>query len=568
MERYHSPRIVEAGELDELTLPGEVQLALDDLAGSVREGLLALSVGVGLKVLDELLEEELAALVGPKGTHNPERTANRHGSRSGRVVLGGRKVSVRRPRARSLDGRELRLRTYAHFASDDLLSERTVETMLAGLSTRRHRRALEPTGTDDRSVSKSAVSRRFVARTRRCLAELMARPVPDDLLVLMLDGVQLAGHTCLCALAIRADGSKVPLGLWEGATENAAVATALLSDLVDRGLDTSQGVLCVIDGAKALRKAIRDVLGGRKVSVRRPRARTREGRELRLRTYARFASDDLLSKRTVETMLAGLSTRRHRAALEPTGTDDRSVSKSAVSRRFVERTRRCLAELMARPVPSDLVVLMLDGVQLAGHTCLCALAIRADGTKVPLGLWEGASENAAVCRRALADLGERGLTAERGLLVVIDGSKALRSAVGEALGAKAAVQRCRRHKEQNVLGHLPEGERPWVKRKLREAWMLERAELAERRLLELARTLATTNPIESMLSICRERARNVKRWRGGEMAMRWTAAGMLDAERSFRRVKGFRGLPQLAAALRRHAADVDRKEVRDFKTAA
>ena len=431
MERYHSPRIVEAGELDELTLPGEVQLALDDLAGSVREGLLALSVGVGLKVLDELLEEELAALVGPKGTHNPERTANRHGSRSGRVVLGGRKVSVRRPRAR-----------------------------------------------------------------------------------------------------------------------------------------------------------------------------TREGRELRLRTYARFASDDLLSKRTVETMLAGLSTRRHRAALEPTGTDDRSVSKSAVSRRFVERTRRCLAELMARPVPSDLVVLMLDGVQLAGHTCLCALAIRADGTKVPLGLWEGASENAAVCRRALADLGERGLTAERGLLVVIDGSKALRSAVGEALGAKAAVQRCRRHKEQNVLGHLPEGERPWVKRKLREAWMLERAELAERRLLELARalearrpgaaaslreglaetltitrlgvradstlgrTLQTTNPIESMLSVCRERARNVKRWRGGEMALRWTAAGMLDAERSFRRVKGFRGLPQLAAALRRHAADVDKKEVRDFPTAA
>jgi transposase-like protein len=346
------------------------------------------------------------------------------------------------------------------------------------------------------------------------------------------------------------------------------------------------------------------VLGGRKVRVRRPRARSLDGRELRLRTYAHFASDDLLCERTVETMLAGLSTRRHRRALEPTGTDDRSVSKSAVSRRFVARTRRCLTELMARPVPSDLLVLILDGVQLAGHTCLCALAIRADGSKEPLGLWEGASENAAVCRRALADLGERGLTAEGGLLVVVDGSKALLKAVSEALGEKACVQRCRRHKEQNVLGHLPESERPWVKRKLREAWTLERAELAERRLVELARalepkrpgaaaslregltetltitrlgirtdstlgrTLQTTNPIESMLSICRERARNVKRWRGGEMALRWTAAGMLDAERSFRRVKGFRGLPQLAAALRRHAADVDRKEVRDFKTAA
>jgi putative transposase len=346
------------------------------------------------------------------------------------------------------------------------------------------------------------------------------------------------------------------------------------------------------------------VLGGGKVQVRRPRARTTDGWELALRADAHFASDELLSERTVETMLAGLSTRRHRAALEPTGTDDRSVSKSAVSRRFVARTRRALAELLARPVPDDLVVLMLDGVQLAGHTCLCALGIRADGTKLPLGLWEGAAENAAVCRRALADLHERGLTAERGLLIVIDGSKALRKTVGDALGAKACVQRCRRHKQENVLGHLPEGERPWVRRKLREAWAFQDADLAERRLSELARaleprrpgaaaslregiretltitrlgisgqralgrTLASTNPIESMLSICRERARNVKRWRSGEMALRWTAAGMLDAERSFRRVKGFRELPTLQAALRRHAADIDRKEVRDFPTAA
>jgi len=280
------------------------------------------------------------------------------------------------------------------------------------------------------------------------------------------------------------------------------------------------------------------------------------------------------------------------------------VSKSAVSRRFVARTRRSLAELMARPVPEDLVGLMLDGVVLAGHTCLCALGIRADGTKIPLGIWEGASENAAVCRRALADLQERGLQAERGLLVVIDGSRALRKAVADAFGCKAAVQRCRRHKQENVLGHLPEAERPWVRRKLREAWALSDADQAERRLRELAsalapkrpgaaasvreglqetltvtrlglrpgsalgRTLASTNPIESMLSICRERGRNVKRWRGGEMALRWTAAGMLDAERSFRRVKGFRDLAALQAALRRQAADIDRKEVEDFATAA
>lgn len=233
MEDYHSTRIVDRGELDGLSLPGEVQLALDDLAGSVREGLLALSVAVGLKVMEELLEEELSALVGPKGRHDPERTATRHGSRRGQVVLGGRKVQVRRPRARTREGRELALQSYAHFASDDLLCERTVETMLAGLSTRRHRACLEPTGTEDRSVSKSAVSRRFVARTRRALAELMARPLPEDLLVLMLDGVQLAGHTCLCALGIRADGQKVPLGIWEGASENAAVCRRALADLQD-----------------------------------------------------------------------------------------------------------------------------------------------------------------------------------------------------------------------------------------------------------------------------------------------------------------------------------------------
>ena len=270
MERYHSPRIAEAGRLDGLSLPGEVRVALDELAGSVREGLLALSVGVGLKVLDELLEEELVALVGPKGRHDPERSANRHGSRTGQVVLGGRRLQVRRPRARTRAGRELELRTYAHFACDDLLGERTVETMLAGLSTRRHRAALEPTGTVDRSVSKSAVSRRFVERSRRALAELLARPVPDDLVVLLLDGVVLAGSTCLCALGIRADGTKVPLGLWEGASENAAVCRRALADLAERGLSAERGLLVVIDGAKALRKAVDGALGA-KAAVQRCR---------------------------------------------------------------------------------------------------------------------------------------------------------------------------------------------------------------------------------------------------------------------------------------------------------
>ena len=274
MEDYQTTRIVDRDELGGVSLPGEVQLALDDLAGSVREGPLALSVGVGLKVMEELLEDELLALVGPKGKHDPERTALRHGSRSGQVVLGGRKLQVRRARARTLDGGELRLRAYANFASDDLLGERTLETMLARLSTRRHRACLEPTGTEDRSVSKSAVSRRFVARTRRSLAELMARPVPEDLVCLMLDGVVLASHTCLVALGIRADGTKIPLGIWEGASENAAVCRRALADLVERGLSAEQGLLVCIDGSKALRKAVVDALG-QKAAIQRCRRHSR-----------------------------------------------------------------------------------------------------------------------------------------------------------------------------------------------------------------------------------------------------------------------------------------------------
>lgn len=214
------------------------------------------------------------------------------------------------------------------------------------------------------------------------------------------------------------------------------------------------------------------VLGGRKVAARRPRARTLDGEEVPIRTWEMFSSEDLLCERTVETMLAGLSTRRYERALEPTGTEGSSTSRSAVSRRFVRRTGERLGELMSREVPGDLVVLMLDGIHAAEHTCIVALGIDSDGRKHPLGLWEGATENKAVCRRALADLQGRGLSAEEGLLAVIDGSKALRSAVADAYGERAAVQRCRIHKQRNVLGHLPEAERPWVKRKLSEAWAL------------------------------------------------------------------------------------------------
>ena len=247
----------------EAVLPVRVQEALGELVGVAREGLLALSVGVGLGVLAELMEEEVVEVVGPKGRHDADRVAVRHGHEAGEVTLGGRRLPAERPRVRSADGQaELPLQTYVYFANRDPLTAVVLEQMLAGVSTRRYRRTQEPVGSEveqsARSTSKSAVSRAFVERTRQALAELMARRLDDvRLAVMMLDGIELKGRTNIVALGITTDGVKIPLGLWEGSTENATVATALLSDLVERGLDPEQGILFVIDGSKALRKAIR-----------------------------------------------------------------------------------------------------------------------------------------------------------------------------------------------------------------------------------------------------------------------------------------------------------------------
>ena len=253
--------------LQEAVLPECVQEALGELVGAAKEGLLALSVGVGLGVLSELMEEEVDDVVGPKGRHDSDRTAVRHGHEDGEVTLGGRRVEVRRPRVRTADGEsEVPLQTYEHFADRDPLGRVVLERMLAGVSTRRYRRTQEPVGEQveirARSTSKSAVSRTFVERTREALAELMSRQLADlRLAVMMLDGLELKGRMMIVALGITTEGVKIPLGLWEGSTENATVATALLSDLVERGLDPEQGMLFVIDGSKALRKAVRSVFG-------------------------------------------------------------------------------------------------------------------------------------------------------------------------------------------------------------------------------------------------------------------------------------------------------------------
>ena len=249
----------------QLDLPERVTVAVAELASAAREGLLALAVGTGLQVLEAMLAEDVDRLVGPKGRHHPARVAVRHGSEPGQVTLGGRRVRVRRPRVRTADGAsELAVPTYQAFTSTELLDHLAVERMLAKLSTRRYRVGLEPVGADvERAAagtSKSAVSRRFVARTEHALAELLAQDLSGlDLVALLVDGIRVAEHTCVVALGIAIDGTKVPLALAEGATENATVVTEVLVGLRDRGLDVTRPILVVIDGAKALRRAVTEV---------------------------------------------------------------------------------------------------------------------------------------------------------------------------------------------------------------------------------------------------------------------------------------------------------------------
>jgi putative transposase len=421
MKKVSAPQVASPDQAMRADLPESVQLALGDLAGAAREGLLALSVGVGLGVMTELMAAEVSEVVGPKGRHDPDRSAHRHGSERGSVTLGGRRVAVKRPRVRSADGtEEVALRSYEHFASRDPLTDLVFERIMAGVSARGYERTNEPVGSEvdgeAGSTSKSTISREFVARTRTALGELMARRLDDvRLAAMMIDGVEVKGRTHVVALGITTAGQKIPLGLWEGSTENSTVARALLADLVDRGLDPEQGILFVIDGAKALRKAIAQVFG-----------------------------------------------------------------------------------------------------------------------------------SAAPC------------------------------------------QRCVRHKERNVLDHLGEERQQVVRGRLRSAWELADHERAIERLRVLAaeldrtdpsaaasrragweetvtiqrlgaaeqlrRTLGSTNPCESMIEIVRRTERNVKRWRDGDMRLRWTAAGMLEAERQFRKIIGYRDLAALAVAVEREVS--------------
>jgi putative transposase len=256
---------INALDTSALAVPEQVRVAMDEIAADMREGLLALAVGAGLQVMQSLMEEDVTASCGPRGKQDSERAATRHGRGRGSVTLGGRRVPVTRPRVRAVDGSgELPVPAYELFSSTELLGRMAMERMLAGVSTRRYPAALEPVGDqvgrDAKATSKSAVSRKFVAMTETALADLLAADLTGlDLVAIMIDGVHFADHLCVVALGIDIDGAKHPLALVEGSTENTTLVRSLLAGLRDRGLDVTQPILAVLDGAKALAAAVKEV---------------------------------------------------------------------------------------------------------------------------------------------------------------------------------------------------------------------------------------------------------------------------------------------------------------------
>ena len=401
--------------------PERVNVAMAEIAGNMQEGLLALAVGAGLQVMQALMEADVTELAGAKGRHDSARSAVRHGRERGSVTLGGRRVPVSRPRVRAADGSgELPIASYELFSSTEILGKMAMEKMLAGLSTRRYPVGLEPVGAHiaeiSSATSRSAVSRKFVAMTETALAELLSRDLSGlDLVALMIDGVHFAESCCVVALGIDIEGNKHPLALVEGSTENATLVTGLLVDLRERGLDVTRSMLVGLDGSKALRKAVVDVL-------------------------------------------------------------DRPVIQRCQIHK-VRNVKDHLPQRLRASVGRKMTDAYHAGSALEAEAALLALAKELDRTHpgAAASLREGLDETLTVLR----------------------------------------------------LGVPP----------------------------TLARTLRSTNCIESMISVCREHASNVKRWRDGQMALRWCAAGMVEAGKQFRRVNGHLHLPTLRAALEREFAE-------------
>ena len=352
---------------------------------------------------------------------------------------------------------------------------------------------------------------------------------------------------------------------------------------------------CAVRGGST---SSRVVLGGQRIEFRRPRARALEAGELELPTYTWAAGADPLNAATMAAIAAGVSTRRYAGTLDALPPPEVALctSKSAVSRRFVALSQEQLDQWLSRPLGElDLPVVMVEGIHFRDRLILVVVGIDSLGDKHVLGLREGSTEATRVVRSLLADLIDRGLDAQRMRLWVIDGSKALRKAIVECFGVTALIQRCQEHKRRNVIEHLPEELHASVNRTLRDAWDGKNATLAKKQLLRLAaslqaqhpgaaaslkegleetltaqalgitgalyRTLRTTNPIENLNGSIAHYTRNVKRWKDGQMTLRWVASAFSDAAGRFRKLRGHSDMKSLISALDQRApiTDVDDK---------
>lgn len=392
---------------------------LVDLLHDAEAGLLGLSIQVGIRVLQELMEQEVTEIAGPKGRHNPQRDAVRHGVEDGYVFFGNRRVPVTHPRVRTTTGQEVPLTTYQTFQDAGVATQAILERMLFELASRQqgHANPALTVEVGSHGLSKSAVSRRFIRATHQALDTFLRRPLGDRTwTVLMVDGFRVGGHLVVVALGIDDAGCKRILGLAEGATENSAVVKSLLTDLVERGftIPEGQGLLAVIDGAKALAKAVRDVFGDR-VQIQRCQVHK-----------TRNVLDHL-----PESMQAIVRSRLRKAYQEA----DAAKALKALQK---------LAEELERDYPQ------------AAHS-----------------LREGLDETLTVHRLGLSG--------------------------------------------------------------------------------PLRRSLATTNPLESVNSQLRTRAQNVKRWTNGVQVLRWLASASLFLEDRFQRLAGYRDLSKLQSALQPYA---------------
>ena len=325
------------------------------------------------------------------------------------------------------------------------------------------------------------------------------------------------------------------------------------------------------------------VVMGQKVPVERPRVRTTEDKEVRLGSYELFHRGEPLTETVWAKLMLGLSTRKYGQAVREF-TEAYGLEKSAVSEHFIEASRSKLKEMMeSRLDKTRLCALLIDATPFEGQQMVAALGIAQDGRKMILGIRQGATENATVVGELLGDLVNRGLDFSEPRLYVLDGGKALTAAVKKHAGESAAIQRCQVHKRRNVLDHLTEEQKPAVAKKLNAAYALEDYAAAKQALnllhrelmdlnpsaarslgegmeetltvhrlhvpMQLRKTLASTNVIESAFSIVETVCRNVKRWHGGDQRERWVGSGLLVAQKQFRRVTGHKQIPALIREL-------------------